>query len=71
MDKDRCRGSELEVLKGAHNILSKSKDIALLIEIHNISEGNNFYEDIMNLLKIYNFKKEFEKIHVTGERHII
>ena len=27
-------GAELEVLKGAHNILSKSKDISLLIEIH-------------------------------------
>src|SRR5919112_697369 len=28
-------GAEFEVLKGAANILSKSKDIALLIEVHN------------------------------------
>jgi FkbM family methyltransferase len=27
-------GAEFEVLKGATNILSKSKDIALLIEVH-------------------------------------
>jgi FkbM family methyltransferase len=64
-------GAELEVLKGAHNILSKSKDIALLIEVHNIAEGRNLYENIMELLKTYNFKIEFEKIHEGGERHMI
>jgi FkbM family methyltransferase len=64
-------GAELEVLKGAHNILSKSKDIALLIEIHNIAEGKNLYEPIMDLLKNYNFKVEFEKIYEKGERHLI
>jgi FkbM family methyltransferase len=64
-------GAELEVLKGAHNILSKSKDIAILIEIHNLAEGRNLYENIMDLLKTYNFKIVFEKIHQGGERHII
>ena len=64
-------GAELEVLKGAHNILSKSKDIALLIEVHNIAEGRNLYENIMDLLKTYNFNIEFEKIHEGGERHIV
>ena len=59
------------MLKGAHNILSKSKDIAILIEIHNLAEGRNLYENIMDLLKTYNFKIEFEKIHQGGERHII
>ena len=34
-------GEKLEVLKGANNILSKSKDIALLIQIHNIYQGKN------------------------------
>ena len=64
-------GAELEVLKGATNILAKSKDIALLIEIHNISEGRNHYQSIMDLLNNYDFKKEFEKIYENGERHII
>ena len=64
-------GAELEVLKGAHNILSKSKDIAILIEIHNLAEGRNLYENIMDLLKTYNFKIEFENIYEGGERHII
>jgi FkbM family methyltransferase len=29
-------GAEFEVLKGARNVLSKSEDIAILIEIHNL-----------------------------------
>jgi FkbM family methyltransferase len=64
-------GAELEVLKGAMSILSKSKDIALLIEIHNLGDGKNLYEPIMELLNQYNFKKEFEKVHESGERHLI
>ena len=52
-------------------ILSKSKDIALLIEIHNIDEGKNFYTEIIQLLNNDNFKIEFEMIYEHGERHII
>jgi FkbM family methyltransferase len=64
-------GAELEVLKGASELLSKSKDISLLIEIHKIDEEKTLYESIMDLLNIYNFKKEFENIYQSGERHII
>ena len=51
-------GAELEVLKGAHNTLSDSKDISILIEIHGIS---HLYKPIIELLNLYNFKIEFEK----------
>jgi hypothetical protein len=64
-------GAELEVIKGATNILSKSKDISFLIEIHDVGNGKTLYEPIMDLLNNYNFKKEFEKIYESGERHII
>jgi hypothetical protein len=65
-------GAELEVLKGATNVLSKSTNISLLIEIHNLGDENkNFYQPIMDLLNNYNFKKEFEVIHESGERHLI
>ena len=64
-------GAELEVLKGANDILSKSKDISLLIEIHNIENGKTLYEPIIDLLNNYNFKKEFEKVYESGERHLI
>jgi Methyltransferase FkbM domain len=40
LDKNYVEGAEYEVLKGAQNILSKSTDITLLIEIHNLSAGN-------------------------------
>ena len=57
-------------MKGEHNLLSNSKDIALLIKIHNIENGKILYEPIMDLLNNYNFRKEFEKVYDGGERHI-
>jgi FkbM family methyltransferase len=64
-------GAELEVLKGAHNILSNSKDLTILIEVHHLENNKNLYEDIMQILKQYNFKLKYEKKHDSGERHII
>ncbi len=64
-------GAELEVLKGSTNVISKSKDIALLIEVHNVANGTNLYSSIMDLLAHYNFKIEFEKTYPSGEKHII
>ncbi len=64
-------GAEFEVLKGAQDVLSKSNDIAILIEIHNSQNGTNLYGPILEFLNIYNFKIEYEKIHDGGERHII
>ena len=61
-------GAEFEVLKGATNVLSKSKDIALLIEIH----GSDNYIPILNFLSLYNFKIEFEKSNKNGDwRHVV
>ena len=61
-------GAEFEVLKGATNVLSKSKDIALLIEVH----GSDNYKPILNFLNLYNFKIEFEKSNKNGDwRHIV
>ncbi|HZL23731.1 MAG TPA: FkbM family methyltransferase, partial [Nitrososphaeraceae archaeon] len=65
-------GAELEVLKGADKILSSnSKDLTILIEVHHLKNNKNLYEEIMQVLKQYNFKIEFEKIHEGGERNII
>jgi FkbM family methyltransferase len=62
-----AEGAEFEVLKGATDILSKSKDIALLIEVH----FQEFYKPIVEFLNLYNFKIEFEKTYENGEKHII
>ena len=65
-------GAEFDVLKGAKNILSKSKDISLLIEIHNLIKYNTtLYEPIKEFLNSYNFRIEYENVVYTGERHII
>ncbi len=64
-------GAEYEVLKGAKNILSKSNNISLLVEIHNLSENTNLNEPIKEFLNSYNFKIDFEKVVSSGERHII
>jgi FkbM family methyltransferase len=64
-------GAELEVLIGSKNILSKSNNISLLIEIHNLSKNFNYYEPIREFLNSYNFKIEFEIVAKNGERHII
>ena len=68
-------GAELEVLKGAHDILSNSKRIKLLIEIHGV---NKLYKPIVEILNLHNFKIIFEKDeprYISGDRigakHII
>jgi FkbM family methyltransferase len=61
--KIEVEGAELEVLKGAHDILSNSKDISILIEIHGIS---HLYKPILEFLNSYNFKIEFEKTYDEG-----
>ena len=64
-------GAEYEVLKGAKDILSKSSNITLLIEIHNLSAGDILYKPIQEFLSLHNLKIEFEKASESGERHII
>ena len=64
-------GAELEVLKGAHDILSNSKRINLLIEIHDV---NKLYKPIVEILNSHNFKIIFEKDeqrYTSGAKHII
>ena len=61
-------GAELEVLKGAHNIMTNSKRIKIQIEIHGVS---HLYKPIVELLNSYKFKITFEKDepnYKTGDR---
>ncbi|MFL6413623.1 MAG: FkbM family methyltransferase, partial [Nitrososphaeraceae archaeon] len=60
-------GAELDVLKGAYNTLSNSKDIALLIEVH----GQDNYKPLIELLNSYNINVIFEENHEWGDRHVI
>ena len=60
-------GAELEVLKGAHETLSRNKNISLLVEVH----GTETYKPVMELLKSHNFRVEFEKTYDNGEKHVL
>ena len=63
-------GAEFEVLKGATNVLSKSKDIALLMELH--GPPNVYRPKVQEFLNLYNFKIELEKSYdENGSMHII
>ncbi len=62
------QGKELEVLKGAHNLLSNSKDIALSIEVHG---HDNNYNPLIEFLNSYNFVIAFEQNYEWGDKHII
>jgi FkbM family methyltransferase len=63
-------GAEFEVLKGAQNVLSKSKDIALLMELH--GPPNVYKPKVQEFLNLYNFKIELEKSYEeNGSMHII
>jgi FkbM family methyltransferase len=59
-------GAELEVLKGAVNVLSQSTNLKLIIEIHSLS----LYKELVQFLSIYNFKIEYE-VGIEEWKHII
>jgi FkbM family methyltransferase len=60
-------GAELQVLEGARNTLSETKDITLYIEVH----GQSNYDQMLDLLKAYSMKVVFQRIYAWGDRHII
>ena len=63
-------GAEFEVLKGATNVLSKSKDITILMELH--GPPHDYRPKVEEFLNLYNFKIEFEKSYIeNGSMHII
>jgi FkbM family methyltransferase len=64
-------GAEYEVLRGATNLLSRNQAATILLEIHNLREGFNLYEPIIEFLKAYEFRLEFEKVYTGGEKHIL
>lgn len=60
-------GAELEVLKGAERVISCSKGITLIIEIH----GQRIYKQILDFISDKGFVVYFERTYENGEKHII
>ena len=60
-------GAELEVLKGAEGLLSRSRDIALLVEVH----SPDLVKPVVELCQSYKFRVEFKKNYENGSSHIL
>ncbi len=60
-------GAELEVLKGAVGILSRSRDIALFVEVH----SPDLVRPILQLCESYKLIVEFEKTYENGNSHLL
>jgi Methyltransferase FkbM domain len=60
-------GAELEVLKGAEGLLSRSTDIALLVEVH----SPDLVKPIVELCGSYKFEVQFKKNYENGSSHIL
>jgi FkbM family methyltransferase len=60
-------GAELEVLKGAVGILSRSRDIALFVEVH----SPDLVRPILELCESYKLRVEFEKTYENGNSHLL
>jgi FkbM family methyltransferase len=60
-------GAELEVLKGAAGILSKSRDLALFVEVH----SDDLVRPLLELCGSYGLKVQFEKVYENGSSHLL
>ena len=60
-------GAELEVLKGAAGILSRSSDISILVEVH----SPDLVRPILELCESYKFGVEFEKTYQNENSHLL
>jgi len=60
-------GAELEVLKGSAGILSKSRDLSLLLEVH----SSDLVGPIVELCKHHGLRVEFEKTYGDGNSHLL
>jgi FkbM family methyltransferase len=60
-------GAELEVLKGTVGILSRSMDIALLVEVHSL----DLVEPILELCESYGFRVGYKKTYENGSSHLL
>ncbi|MDQ2684637.1 MAG: FkbM family methyltransferase [Thermoproteota archaeon] len=64
-------GAEFDVIKGSKELLSNAKNLQLIVEMHNLSTGKTYYDEIKNFLGLYGYIIEFEERRPSGESHVI
>ena len=62
-------GAEFEVLRGARNIISSSKELNILIEVHSYIDHR---EKLLQFIESYNLKLKFERTYQENDSmHVV
>jgi FkbM family methyltransferase len=64
-------GAEFDVIKGSKELISNAKDLRIIVEIHNLSNGTTYHKEIKDFLESFGYKIDFEEHRPSGESHVI
>jgi len=64
-------GAEFDVIKGSKELISNAKDLRIIVEIHNLSNGTTYHKEIRDFLESFGYKIDFEERRPSGESHVI
>lgn len=64
-------GAEFDVIKGSKELISNAKDLRIIVEIHNLSNGMTYHKEIKDFLESFGYKIDFEERRPSGESHVI
>jgi FkbM family methyltransferase len=64
-------GAEFDVIKGSKELISNAKNLRIIVEIHNLSNGMTYHKEIKEFLESFGYKIDFEDIRPSGESHVI
>jgi FkbM family methyltransferase len=64
-------GAEFDVIKGSNDLISNAKNLKIIVEIHNLSNGMTYHKEIKEFLESFGYKIDFEERRPSGESHVI
>lgn len=64
-------GAEFDVIKGSKELISNAKNLRIIVEIHNLSNGMTYQKEIKEFLESFGYKIDFEERRPSGESHVI
>jgi len=64
-------GAEFDVIKGSKELISNAKNLKIIVEIHNLSNGMTYQKEIKEFLESFGYKIDFEERRPSGESHVI
>lgn len=64
-------GAEFDVIKGSKELISSAKHLRIIVEIHNLSNGTTYRNEIKEFLGSFGYTIDFEDRRPSGESHLI